>query len=174
MYNWHQAGLWSSPMCPFPLLGVARLPACSQECPPHHPGIIQVLNLVDSLQHIPQALKSYVDMCVHTCTCVCRAYLYFFPCFINMRFCHHTTSCFSTTPTAAAGPLQGPSSSPYPLLISFPSGSYECLDWPTCPGQWILPCESQTQGGPRIWQGVLESVWLTCSRTGGQNPFLET
>ena len=49
----------------FTLLGMAKLPDCSQECPPLHPGIIHILNLIYSLQHLSHALKSYIDMCVH-------------------------------------------------------------------------------------------------------------
>ena len=46
----------------FLLFGMARLPACSQERPPLHPGSIHVLNLKYSLKHI-----SHMYMCVgHT------------------------------------------------------------------------------------------------------------
>ena len=38
---------------------------CSQECPPLHPGIIHILNLIYSLQHLSHALESYIDMYVH-------------------------------------------------------------------------------------------------------------
>ena len=82
----------------FPIFGIARLPACSQERPPLHPGSIHVLNLNLSLQYISNAVKSYVDMCVHTCIHVCRAFLYLFSCFVNMRPCLPRVSCFSTTP----------------------------------------------------------------------------
>ena len=59
----------------FPIFGMARLPACSQECPPLHPGSIHVLNLNLSLQYISNAVKSRVDMCVHTSIHVC-AYMH--------------------------------------------------------------------------------------------------
>ena len=89
------------PHAPFPSWAWPGFLPAHRSVHPPHPGSIQVLNLTDSLQHISQALKSYVDMCVHTCTCVCRAYL-FFSCFINMRFCHHTISYFSTTPDSCS------------------------------------------------------------------------
>ena len=58
---------------------------------------IHMLNLMYSLQHISYALKSYLDMCVHTCSCVCGEYLYLFPCFICMSSCH-AQGIFATTP----------------------------------------------------------------------------
>ena len=53
----------------FPVLCMAKLPACSQERPPLHPGSFCVLNLMYSPQHISHVLKC-VDMCVHKCTCL--------------------------------------------------------------------------------------------------------
>ena len=53
----------------FPICGMARYPSYSQEHPPLHPGSIHVLNL--SLRYISNAIKSRVDMCVHTCIHVC-------------------------------------------------------------------------------------------------------
>ena len=49
-------------MFQFPFLGLARLPAYSQECPLLHPGSIHVLNLIYSIQHISHTLKSYIDI----------------------------------------------------------------------------------------------------------------
>ena len=46
----------------FLLLGMARLPASSQECPPLYPGSIRVLNCMYNLQQISHALMSYVDI----------------------------------------------------------------------------------------------------------------
>ena len=59
----------------FPVFGMAKLPACSQEHPPLHRGSIHVLNLNLSLQYISNAVKSRVDMCVHTSIHVC-AYMH--------------------------------------------------------------------------------------------------
>ena len=61
-----------------PHLGMARLLASSQECPPLYPGSIHVLNCMYSLQQISHALMSYVDVCVHTCTYACSEHLYLF------------------------------------------------------------------------------------------------
>ena len=55
---------------PFPLLGVTRLPACSQARPHPHPGSIQVLNFMYSLQHISQALIICRHVCTHIHTCL--------------------------------------------------------------------------------------------------------
>lgn len=149
----------------FPVFGLARLPACSQERPPLHPGSIHVLNVNLSLQYISNAVKSYVDMCVHTCIHVCRAFLYLFSCFVNMRPCLPRASCFPPPQTGAAGPLQGPS--PFQPLYLFPSllAPWASVD----PPLWV----SDT-GGHRIWQGVLGSMWPSCSGAGGLESFLET
>ena len=55
----------------FPVLCMAKLPACSQEHPPLHPRSIHVLNLNLSFRYISNAVKSRVDMCVHTYIHVC-------------------------------------------------------------------------------------------------------
>ena len=96
----------------FPIFGVARCPACSQEHPPLHPGSIHVLNL--RLQYISNAVKSHVDICVHTGIHVCREYLYLFSCFVNMRPRLPRASCFSTTPDRCSW------SSPGILVLSIP------------------------------------------------------
>ena len=85
---------------------------------------IHVLNLMYSLQHISYALKSYLDMCVHTCTCVCREYLYLFSCFICMSSCH-AQGIFSTTPDRCSW------SSPGALVLSIPL-TYFLPSWLLC------------------------------------------
>ena len=98
----------------FPVFGMARLPARSQERPPIHPGSICVLNFNPRLQYLSNGLKSYVNMYVHTCIHVCREYLYLFSCFVNMRPWLPRASCFSTTPDRCNW------SSPGTLVFSFP------------------------------------------------------
>lgn len=98
----------------FPVFDMAKLPACSQERPPLHPESIHVHNLNLSLQYISNAVKSRVDMCVHTCIHVCREYLYLFSCFVNMRPRLPRASCFCTAPDRCSW------SSPGILVLSIP------------------------------------------------------
>ena len=65
----------------------------------------------------------------------------------------HTASCFSTTPDRGSclWPLQGPWSSPSPLLISFPLAPVGVWIDPPSLDQWTLPWESQTLGD-RPWE----------------------
>ena len=108
LYNRHKQGYDHLTCAYFPLFGMARLPACSHERPPLHPGSIGVLNISYSLQHMSQALKLYLEMCLHTCTHACREYLLYF------LFCKHkTVPCtrhlaFPPPLAGAAGLLQGP------------------------------------------------------------------
>ena len=126
LYNLHKQVYDHLTCAHFPLFGMAKLPACSQEKPPLHPGSIHVLNLFYSLQHMSEALKLYLDTCLHACTHACREYLYL-PFFL---FCKHkTVSCTGHLVFHHPWQVQlvlsrGPSLLHSPLLISFPPGFF--------------------------------------------------
>ena len=117
---------------------MARLPACSQKHLPLHSGSIHVLNLMYSLQRISHALTSHLDMCVHICTQVYKAYLYIFSSFIHMRPCHAHGILFFTTLLRCSWSFPGA------LVLSIPF-TYFLPSW-LLGHQWTLPCESQTLG----------------------------
>ena len=132
-------------MFQFPFLDLARLPAYSQECPLLHPGSIHVLNLNLSLQYISNAVKSHVDMCVHTCTYACTECLYLFFLFYK----HKTISSHSILLFYHPRQVQLVLSRDLVLSSSF---TYFLPSW-LLGHQWTLPCESQTLGDTGYNQG---------------------
>ena len=160
-------------MCPAssPQYGQASC-LCIGVSTPLYPGSIHVLNFMYSLQHISHALTSYVDMCVHTCTYACTECLYLFFLFYKHKtISSHSILLFHHPWQVQLVLSRGPS--PLHPLYFFPSLLAPVGVWTDPPSldQWTLPCESQTRGH-RMWQGILGSKWLPCSRVGGQQVFL--
>ena len=118
-----------------------------------------VLNLMYSLQHISQALKSYVETYVHTRTYGFRHYLYLFFHFINVKQYHaHSILLFHHTQWVQLGLSRGPS--PLHPLYLFPSLLVPVGVWTDhlSLDQWTLPCESQTLGDT----GYDKGSWDPC------------
>ena len=149
LYNRHKQGYDHLTCAYFPLFGMARLPACSHERPPLHPGSIRVLNISYSLQHMSQALKLYLHTCLQHAHMPVGSIFFVF-CFVNIRPCHaHGILLFHHPRQVQLVFSRGPS--PLHPLYLLPSLLAPVGVWTDPPSldQWTLPCVSDT-GGHRI------------------------
>ena len=133
-------------MSRFPLLGVARLPGCSQDCAPLHP---YAQPHVQPSTHFMCSEITFRHVCAYMHVCLWGVSVSFF------LFCKHETISsqnilLSTPKTGAAGPLQGSWCSPSPYFL--PS-------W-LLGHQWTLPFVSPTLGDT----GRDNGSWGPCDR----------